>query len=92
MKVENTNITFEKARAMVEDALKGTAYENAPLEEYGGGDGPEDIKPFRIAQKGGVDLGATVFPEGGYLFWVWDENDIQREFATAAEAIDVFNR
>lgn len=92
MKAENTTITFAKARKMVETALNGTAYEKAPLEEYGGGDGPEDIKPFRIARKGLVNLGATIFPEGGILFWVWAEDGVQKEFDTAAEAIEVFNR
>lgn len=92
MNNENQNITFEDAEEMVRAALKGTAFAEAQLEEWGGGDGPEDIKPFRIAQKNGVDFGATVFPDGGMLFWVWSEDGEQEEFETFSEAIAVFNK
>ena len=93
MKETDKPITFETAAEMVKAALKGTAYENAELEEYGGGDGEEDIKPFRIDTKKGVVLGATVFPEGGTSFWVWgDDRDCQMEYNTASEAIAEFQK
>ena len=83
-------ITFAIAREMVASALRGTKYEDAPLEECGGGDGAEDIKPFRIDRRGDVDFGVTVYPEGDMLFWVWDDNGIQVELHTAEEAIAAF--
>lgn len=93
MEKTNKPITFETAAEMIKAALKGTAYENAKLEEYGGGDGAEDIKPFRIDTKNGVDLGATVYPEGGLLFWVWDDRtECQNEYETASEAIAEFQK
>ena len=87
-------ITFDRARVMVAAALKGTAYENEYLKEYGGGDDPEDIKPFLIVRKGKRDFGATVYPEGGILFWVWgdSEDDVQEEFENVADAIAAFNK
>lgn len=90
MKKKVEAITFEDAEKMVRAALKGTKYEDAPLEECGGGDGVEDIKPFRIDRKGDVDFGATVFPEGGMLFWVWADNGIQVEFPTFDRAMAAF--
>ena len=93
MKETDKPITFKTAAEMVKAALKGTAYENAALEEYGGGDGAEDIKPFRLATKNGVDFGATVYPEGGLLFWVWDDRpDSMNEHKTASEAIAEFHK
>lgn len=80
------------AEQMIRQALVGTIYENAGLTEYGGGDGAEDIKPFLIDTKGGIDLGATVYPEGGMLFWTWPEDGNQEETENAADAIAAFQK
>ena len=85
-------LTFKDAEQMVRQALVGTIYENADLTEYGGGDGTEDIKPFLIDTKGGIDLGATVYPEGGMLFWTWPEDGNQDETENAADAIAAFQK
>lgn len=90
-KANDNILTFEDAAKMVKAALVGTRYEDAPLKEYGGGDGAEDIKPFVFAEKENVLLGATCFPEGGMRFWVWEDDGEQREMESAAEAIAAFD-
>ena len=84
-------LTFKDAEKMVRAALAETKYADAHLVEYGGGDGDEDIKPFRIARTGHCDLGATCYPEGGMLFWVWDDDGEPIEYKSAAEAIAAFD-
>ena len=71
----------------------GVCQETAELEQYGGGDGEEDIKPFRFDSVNGTDLGVTVFPDDGYMeFWAWPEDEDMKAFDTAAEAIAEFRR
>ena len=96
MKTEKKNdrpLTFDDAEKMVRAALKGTAYETSEMEKWGGGDGEEDIKPFRFDSVNGTDLGVTVCPDDGYMeFWVWPEDEDMKVFDTAAEAITEFRR
>lgn len=89
-KNKKTIMTFEEAREMVETALKETAYADSDLKEYGGGDGAEDIKPFLISREGDTTFGATVYPEGMMLFWVWADDGEQEEYENMGEAITAF--
>ena len=68
MKIRN----FKEAEAFLRKELQGTQFENHPLVEWGGGDGEEDIKPFRIETKNDVMLIGTVFPEGGTEYGIYD--------------------
>ena len=68
MKIRN----FKEAEAFLRKELQGTQFENHPLVDWGGGDGEEDIKPFRIETKNDVMLIGTVFPEGGVEYAVYD--------------------
>lgn len=82
--------TFDSVKKYAAEALKGTAFEGWHLAEYGGGDDEEDIKPFLIVKRDGIELGVTGFPEGGLLFWVWEDEGEQKEFEKAEDAISAW--
>ena len=80
--------SFEQATSLVSEILKGTKFGGSKLEECGGGDGIEDIKPLLIDEGGEYSFMAVCFPEGGILFTITDNDDMCDEYDDLFQAIE----